>query len=253
MKNSNELIVTSDELKNKEETGNLLRIFLLFTFYFLLVAVFTGCTGLKEAREIKTAPMPPKYFETKEKERYASEGSLWMERASLYEDRKARRVNDLLTILITERSTASKKASTNTDRDSSGNYTVANALGMQVDNFPMLNDLNKGFKGSGTSKFKGNGDTTREGKLTATITAKVMEVLPNSNLVIESRKEVIVNNEKEIIVLRGIVRPDDILPNNTILSQNVADAQIYLVGDGVLDDKQSQGWLVRLLDKVWPF
>jgi len=81
----------------------------------------------------------------------------------------------------------------------------------------------------------------------------VVEVLPNSNLVLESRKEVVVNNEKEILVLRGIVRPDDIAPNNTISSQYVADAQIYLVGDGVLDDKQSQGWLVRFLDKVWPF
>ena len=227
--------------------------FIVFAFCILHFAFIVGCSGLKDAREIKEAPMPPKYVDTKERETYASEGSLWMSRASLYEDRKARRVNDLLTILITEKSTASKKATTNASKDSSGDYTLANALGMHVDNFPMLNDLNKGFKGSGTSDFKGKGDTTREGKLTATITAKVIEVLPNYNMVIESRKEVVVNNEKEIIVLRGIVRPDDVTPNNTVLSQNVADAQIYLVGDGVLDDKQSQGWLVRFLDKVWPF
>jgi len=54
-------------------------------------------------------------------------------------------------------------------------------------------------------------------------------------------------------VLRGIIRPDDISQSNTILSQYVADAQIYLVGEGTLGDKQSQGWLVRLLDKIWPF
>jgi flagellar L-ring protein precursor FlgH len=81
----------------------------------------------------------------------------------------------------------------------------------------------------------------------------VIEVLPNSNLVIESRKEVVVNNDKEIMVLRGVIRPEDISTNNTIYSYQVADAQIYLVGDGVLDDKQSQGWLTRLLDKAWPF
>ena len=77
--------------------------------------------------------------------------------------------------------------------------------------------------------------------------------MPNSNMVVESRKEVIVNNEKQIVVLRGIVRPDDISTTNTIISAYVADAQIYLVGDGVLADKQSQGWLVRALDSVWPF
>lgn len=108
-------------------------------------------------------------------------------------------------------------------------------------------------KGSAASTFKGAGDTARQGTLQGTITAKIIEVLPNSNMVLESRKEIVANNEKEILVLRGIVRPDDILPNNTISSRLVADAQIYLVGDGVLDDKQSQGWLVRIMDKVWPF
>ena len=227
--------------------------FVIFAFCILHFAFIVGCSGLKDAREIKNAPMPPKYVETKEKETYASEGSLWMGKASLYEDRRARRVNDLVTILILEQTNASKKATTDANRTSSGNYTVSNALGMPTDNFPIFNDLNKGVAGNGTNAFKGTADTSRQGTLTATIAAKVVEVLPNNNLVIESRKEVVVNNDKEIVVLRGIVRPDDITPNNTVASQNVADAQIYLVGDGVLDDKQSQGWLVRLMDKVWPF
>ncbi len=241
------------------------RYVLLVTGYWLLTTVLFGCaSGLKEAREIKNAPMPPRYMETKEKEIYSSEGSLWKDSASLFEDRRAKRVNDLVTILINEKSTASKKATTNASRDSSGDYGLENFFGMDTDfgiqKLPMVNGFYKGTnvfspsaKGKAGSDFKGKGDTTREGKLAGTVTAKVVEVLPNSNLVLESRKEVVVNNEKEILVLRGIVRPDDIAPNNTISSQYVADAQIYLVGDGVLDDKQSQGWLVRFLDKVWPF
>lgn len=241
------------------------RYVLLVTGYLLLTTVLFGCaSGLKEAREIKNAPMPPRYMETKEKEIYSSEGSLWKDSASLFEDRRAKRVNDLVTILINEKSTASKKATTNASRDSSGDYGLENFFGMDTDfgiqKLPMVNGFYKGTnvfspsaKGKAGSDFKGKGDTTREGKLAGTVTAKVVEVLPNSNLVLESRKEVVVNNEKEILVLRGIVRPDDIAPNNTISSQYVADAQIYLVGDGVLDDKQSQGWLVRFLDKVWPF
>ncbi|MEW6116869.1 MAG: flagellar basal body L-ring protein FlgH [Nitrospirota bacterium] len=231
-----------------------------------LATMIGGCAqGLRDAREIKNAPMPPAYVETRERAVYSSEGSLWKDAASLYEDRKAKRVNDLVTILITERSAASKKATTNASRDSKDNdYNITNLFGANLDfnlhNAFALKDFYKGantftprVQGSGSSDFQGKGDTTREGRLTATITAKVVEVLPNANLVLESRKEVVVNNEKEIVVLRGIIRPDDISSNNTVLSQNIADAQIYLVGDGVLDDKQSQGWLVRFLDQVWPF
>jgi len=86
-----------------------------------------------------------------------------------------------------------------------------------------------------------------------TITAKVVEILPNGNLVLESRKEITVNNEKQILVFQGMARPEDIAMDNSIMSDKVADSRVFFVGDGVLQDKQRPGWLVRLLDKIWPF
>jgi len=230
----------------------------------ILVASLVGCAGLKDARDIKSGTMPTKYVANAEQEPIVPDGSLWRNPASLYEDRRAKRVNDLLTILIVENTTASKSAATTDSRNSTANYAVNDLFGANLDfgiqTWPLMKKLySPGMQftptasGSGVSNFTGKGDTARKGTLTATITAKVVEVLPNSNMVIESRKEVIVNNEKEIVVIRGIVRPDDITTANTVLSAQVADAQIYLVGDGVLDDKQSQGWLVRALDKMWPF
>lgn len=208
--------------------------------------------------------MPPKYYPELSQAQTKTEGSLWTNRASLYEDKKARRVNDLVTIIINESTSAKKTASTTASRNSSTDYGFDTFFGMNTDfniqNLPIINGFYKAgnvfspsVKGSATSNFKGSGDTARTGNIIGTITAKVVEVLPNGNLVIESRKEIIVNNEKEILVLRGIIRPDDISQNNTILSQYVADAQIYLVGEGSIGDKQSQGWLVRFLDKIWPF
>src|SRR5208337_1861392 len=126
------------------------------------------------------------------------------------------------------------------------------ALGLPAYTFPLKN-LASGLQGSGNTTFKGEGDTARAGTFTATIAAKVVEVLPNGNLMLESRKETVINNDKEIIVVRGVIRPDDISSANTISSQLVADAQIYLVGDGELDTKQSQGWLLNIMDKIWPF
>jgi len=229
----------------------------------VFIIFLSACSELKEVRDIKNAGMPPKYY-PEPPQQVASEGSLWRNGASLYEDNKARRVNDLVTIIINESTSAQKTASTNASRNSSTNYGLDTFLGMNTDfniqTWPLINGLYRGtnvfspnIKGSALSDFKGDADTERAGKITGTITAKVVEVLPNKNLVIESRKEVIVNNEKEILVLRGIIRPDDISQSNTVLSQYVADAQIYLVGEGTLGDKQSQGWLVRLLDKIWPF
>lgn len=228
----------------------------------VLIMLFTtlyGCNTLKEAREIREAPMPDRYYDVQDTGRKIkqSEGSLWRDTASLYEDRKARRVNDLVTIIINEQSAASKKASTNSSKTSTHNDTVSDMLGLpttaSLEVAKKYMHFTPSVNGSAKSNFAGKGDTTREGRLNATITAKVMEVLPNGNLVIESRKEILANNEKEILVFRGIVNPDNISANNTVQSQYVADAQIYLVGDGVLSDKQSQGWFTRFIDSIWPF
>src|SRR5271157_4277276 len=195
--------------------------FLVLSAYCLVLTVFlSSCAGLKEAREIKEAPMPPKYVETKNKESFRGEGSLCADRASFYEDKRARRVNDIVTILITETTAASKKSTTNTSRDSSMNDSLGNSLGIPNTAFAIKN-LQAGLSGTGTSTFKGEGDTARTGTFTAVISAKVVEELSNGNLVIESRKETVINNDKEIIALRGIIRPEDISTNNTILSQNV--------------------------------
>lgn len=229
-----------------------------------VILTLTACSELREVREIKNAGMPPKYYQDIQRPEVKNEGSLWARGASLFEDKKARRVNDLVTIIINESTAAQKKASSASARDSSSDYGLTNFFGMNNDfniqNLPLLNGFYRGenifspnVSGSARSNFKGDGNTSRTGTITGTITAKVVEVLPNGNLVLESRKEIIVNNEKEILVFRGIVRPDDIAPNNTVLSQYVADAQIFLVGEGTIGDKQSQGWLVRFLDKIWPF
>ncbi len=227
-------------------------VFSLLPLAFSLILILSGCSGLKEARDIKTAPMPPKYVVAKDKESYTSEGSLWSDRATLYEDQRARRLNDIVTILISETTNASKKATTNDTSTSTINNSVPNVFG--ISQFTkQLGNLQSGIQGNANTAFAGEGDTASATTFTDTISAKVVEVLPNGNLVLESRKERIINNDKEIIVIKGIVRPEDISPTNTIFSAQVADAKIYLVGDGVLADKQSQGWLVRVLDQVWPF
>lgn len=210
-------------------------------------------------------PPPPKYVQPMEYNIvHRSANSLWNDSANIFEDTKARRLNDIVMISIVESLSGSGTADTNTSGDSSADYSLTDLFGMNKDfnlqNAFLLKDLYKGSNvftpsvaGTGKTDFKGKGDTNREGKLVANISAKVVEVMPNGNLLLEARKELTINNEKQILVLTGMIRPDDIDSNNTVLSSKIADAQIYYVGDGVIQDKQSPGWLVRIMDKVWPF
>lgn len=213
----------------------------------------------------KLPPPPPKYINNAEDvAAHYSLNSLWSDSGNLFEDRKARRLNDLVTINIVESLSGSGKADTDTSSESSVDFELSKLFGMNTDfglqNRTLLKHLFDGgklfepaVKSTSKSEYKGKGDTNREGKLIATITAKVVEVMPNGNLVLEARKELTINNEKQILVLSGMARPDDISSDNTIFSNKLADAQVYYLGDGVIQDKQGPGWMARILDHIWPF
>lgn len=192
-------------------------------------------------------------------------GSLWRSEASLteiYTSQKARRIGDILTVKIVESSKASNNANTNTGRQSELSAQIDALLGTEkrwtdpahpkYDPYPKLNPFSK-IEGKFESGFKGSGSTNRSGDLTAYMTARVTQVLPNGNLSIMGSREVRVNNESQTITLTGIVRPRDIDPDNVILSTYVADAHIGYSGTGIVNDGQEPGWLVRLLDNIWPF
>ncbi|RMG67000.1 MAG: flagellar basal body L-ring protein FlgH, partial [Nitrospirae bacterium] len=186
-------------------------------------------------------PPSPAYIKTSTVQAYKpqsqSPGSLYQERASLFEDQRARRLNDLVTVLIVEKVSGTKKAATAAGRDSSIDAGITSFFGAPLD-FNQTNLFGKGHafspevKSSIANDFSGSGETSREGSIKGTITARVVDVLPNGNLVIESRKEITLNFEKQVLVLKGIIRPEDISNANTIESTRIADAQIYLVGEG---------------------
>lgn len=202
--------------------------------------------GQAQAPTPAIAPAPP------------SDGSIWRDNAdlvSMFTDRKARTVGDIITIKITESSAATNKASTATDRSSSLSASVDAFFNLEKRfpaDHPFLNPFSK-VAGGLDSQFQGNGTTKRSGDLNAYITALVTEVLPNGNLVVAGSREVLINNENQIIELTGVVRPRDISADNQVMSTYVADARISYSGSGVINDRQKPGWLTNLVMKVWPF
>jgi flagellar L-ring protein precursor FlgH len=241
------------------------------SIFYSIPALCAACCLLFLIGCATPLPKPPKYvYEDKKEEPVMhTRNSLFKGTAGLFGDRKASKVNDLLTITIDESTSSSGKADTKTSRESTADYDVTNFFGMNRDfnlhNNGIFEDFYKmgtntihpvfvpEVVGDGTSEYTGKGNTKREGTLTGTITAKVVEVMPNGNLVLESRKEITINREKEILILTGMVRPDDITTDNNVPSSKIADTRLYYLGDGVIQDKQGQGWLVQALDKIWPF
>jgi flagellar L-ring protein FlgH len=186
-------------------------------------------------------------------------GSLWQEengRAYLYEDLRAMRVGDILTIKIVESHKGSKSADTSAERDSTiNNSLTGNAIGyIGIPGIRLGGEARRGLgiDASASNKFGGKGATNREGNLTGTISVNVTEVLPNGDLRIEGRREVTVNSEKQLMTIGGIVRRVDVDTKNTVFSSAIADAKIVYSGLGVLDDVQRPGWLVRILDWISP-
>lgn len=185
--------------------------------------------------------------------------SLWRDNSSftkIYSDPKAMGINDIVTIKISESSTASNKAGLTTSKKTSLSMGIDSFLGYEKEAAGKLNpsfDPTSMFGGSTNNSNTGSGESTRETTLSSYITARVIDVLPNGNLVIEAKKEVLVNKEKQVAVLTGIIRPRDISYDNTIESNRVADMQIKFSGKGPVSDQTKRGWLSWLLNTIWPF
>lgn len=162
--------------------------------------------------------------------------------SSMFADRKARRPGDLVTVIIVEQAQARQTAATSTGKDSE--VSVGPGGGVLADLIPLL-------RLGGGDSFSADGSTTRGGSLTAKITTKVVESYSNNTMRIEGRQKIVINGEEQEIVLTGLVRTEDVAPDNTVLSTFVADAEISFVGTGMVADKNKPGLLTRLLN--WLF
>lgn len=219
----------------------------------LLSLLLAGCAGPAARVDIDTVePMVPIMAEPTPP---PTPGSLWTEsRGGMFVDLRGRTVGDIVTVVIVENASASKEAKTATDRTSTMSAGISGLLGLERSIASITGqDPSSLIEASAVNEFEGTGKTERKEQLTATLTTQVIEVLPNGNLRIEGNKAVTVNNETQIVKLSGIVRQADVSPRNLVDSKNILNARIAYVGKGVISDKQQQGWLVRGLDKIWPF
>lgn len=231
------------------KAGNTLVIFMVAAA--LAACSHTADTGRDFAEEELSQPVEEFPEDVK------SPGSLWSENAKFYDmfsDHKARRVGDLVVIQVIESSSADKEAKTEANRESSTDNSVTSFLGLPLDRSSIFGySVKPEVQTDSSSQFSGDGKTSRKGTLTAVVSARIVRVLPSGNFLIKGKKQIRVNDEAQYIVVSGIIRPEDILWNNSVMSTNIADLKVDYYGSGVLGDQQNKGFLARAIDKVWPF
>lgn len=180
---------------------------------------------------------------------------------SWFEDMRARRVGDMLTVKLAEKTDAKKEATTSVKKDNTTSITNPTILGStpQFNTLSVLplasnTDNTLAFNLQSANDFSGEGESEQKNELTGDITVTVIEVLPNGYLMVRGEKRIGINQGNEYLRLSGIVRPADIDSTNTVLSNRLADPTIVYVGDGAVADSNAIGWLAKFfVSALFPF
>lgn len=177
---------------------------------------------------------------------------------TLYEDQRARRVGDIITVILQEKTTSSKTSGTDLNKSDQNQMAVNSLLGLQPNtNVPFMNskgDLTLDSNTKNDRKFAGAAKSDQSNQLTGNITVTVADVLANGVLLVRGEKWITLTQGDEYIRIQGLVRAADISPDNTVISSKIADARIAYGATGDFADVNSKGWLSRFFTSdIWPF
>lgn len=209
----------------------------------LLLSACASTPSLMEAdKQPEIAPLPP-----------PTAGAIFQNGSgmALFEDRKARNVGDILTILLVENTQAKTTSSTSTGKQTDTSISAPNIFGMPVtvNGVPVLSGALDSKHG-----FSGSGDSAQTNTLQGSVSVTVVGRQPNGNLIVRGMKHLDINQGSQDVRIEGIVRPSDISPDNTVPSSRVADARVAYVGTGSLAESNTKGWLARFFSSpLMPF
>lgn len=235
--------------------------------------LLSGCAGISERlAEIGKPPVLSSIVNPEEDENYkpislpmppqeqinSAANSLWQpSRQTFFKDQRAHKVGDILTVLIDVSDKANMNNKTERTRDADENQTLPHLLGLETQLtkklLPEAFDPTAATDMTSSSTSTGDGKITRDETIKLKLAAMVIQVLPNGNFVIQGRQQMRVNYELRDLQLQGVVRPEDILNNNSISYEKIAEARISYGGKGNLSDIQTTRYGQQVYDAVFPF
>ena len=210
-----------------------------------VLIVLQGCTAMTRPRAM---PDDPSYAPVRAQsmmQRDPDSGAIFQvsRNYNLYGDTKAINVGDVLTVLLQESTSASKNAETSITKDNEISLPEPSLFGK--------NNIGLNAAANFERDFEGSAEADQSNSLAGSITVSVVEVLPNGVLRVRGEKWLSLTNGDEYIRMTGLVRPEDILPDNTVASNRVADARFAYGGTGDFDQANQMGWLARFFNSEW--
>ncbi len=226
-------------------------IFIRNTAVLLSISLLAGCSLLPAPKSDTVVWQPAEPVLPSDQPRTPGAIVSLGQQVELFSDVTARRVGDIITIRLVEKTAARKSSSTSTSKDTSVDNQNPTLFGVELTSsgIPLLQqDVD------GSHSFSGAGDSSQSNELEGSITVTVAQRLPNGNLYVRGQKQLTLNQGVEYVRISGIVRPYDIGPDNTIASSKVADAVIVYSGKGAIADANQQGWLARFFNRpIMPY
>ncbi len=221
--------------------------FLIKAAVLSLVFILTGCAHFLDEMGLRDETVYPPTYPVDNPPPPKKEGGIYQagHEITLYNDRIASRVGDILTVRLEELTQGEKKAKTITKKTASNTFPTPTWFGQSV---PQLN-----IETSTDQEFDGEGESHEQNKLRGTISVTVVRVLSNGNMVVQGESWVTINQGREYMRLAGIVRPEDIEQNNVVSSQRIADARISYSGGGQVGNSSRGGIGTLLFSKFWPY
>jgi flagellar L-ring protein precursor FlgH len=218
----------------------------------LVAASLTACTNVLPPQALTHSPQFEPVYPVQTARDTMATGAIYVGRQSDSWFGKGRnfQVGDVITVLLNESTQAARTQNGTITRDSSNTLVPT---GMQTYGAG-LGGLMKGINLTGGSvSNKGTGAADQQASLNGSVAVAVVEVMPNGNLVLRGEKQLALTEGTEVIQVAGIIRPEDVAPNNTVQSRRLANAQIAYRGTGDLANATRAGWGTSALLKLWPF
>lgn len=221
----------------------------IYTLTAVAILTTTSACSVIEVVEPDYTPARPEVSIAQE----SNNGSIYKVSSNrfFFEDIRARRVGDVINVILDESTNASKTASTSANKGTTIGLPSPTLFGgnLTVNGRDILsNDI------SASSDFAGSADSSQSNRLSGSIAVIVDEVLSNGNLRIRGQKRLNLNQGTEVVRVEGLIRSIDITPDNTVKSNQIADANITYGGSGLLANANKAGWLTRVLTgPLWPF
>jgi flagellar L-ring protein precursor FlgH len=236
---------------------------MLFATLLASTVILSGCTAKLTDPEINFEP--PVYVEQmpakEDKQDFTATGSIFGQGENpLFSDHKAMRVNDIVTVVISETakssSTGAKQLATTDSTKLGGGIFSGSGLantGVKAQMGGLNGYTDIGFTSDSTKTFKGNGSATKDASFKTTVSARIVKVLSNGNYFISGKREILIDDQKQIVQISGVIRPYDIDQYNKINSTQMSDAKILYKTEGDVDRATEQGWGTKIIQAVWPF